>query len=120
MVKRTLGIGFVGAGFMNRFHVASLAGVRDCEVAGVWSPTRDHAELLAAQARDLGVGGPVVRGSLRELVADPAVDALWIATTNDSRVEVVEEILSHEDFFLPRIPPRPAPRSRGGRISRRD
>lgn len=93
MAKRTLGIGFVGAGFMNRFHVASLAGVRDCEVAGVWSPTREHAELLAAQARDLGVGGPAVHASLRDLVADPAVDALWIATTNDSRIAVVEEIV---------------------------
>ena len=45
----SLGIGFVGAGFMNRFHVQSLAGVRDCHVAGVFSPTRANAELLAAR-----------------------------------------------------------------------
>jgi predicted dehydrogenase len=93
MAKRSLGIGFVGAGFMNRFHVASLVGVRDCDVAGVFSPTRSHAELLASTARHLGVGEPRVHGSIIDLVADPDVDALWISTTNDSRVAVVEEIV---------------------------
>lgn len=93
MAKRTLGIGFVGAGFMNRFHVASLVGVRDCEVAGVFSPTRTNAELLAASARQAGVGEPRVHGSIADLVADPHVDALWISTTNDSRVAVVEQIV---------------------------
>jgi predicted dehydrogenase len=93
MVTRPLGIGFVGAGFMNRFHVASLVGVRDCEVAGVYSPTRAHADLLAATARDLGVGEATVHASITDLIADPRVDALWIATTNDTRVAVVEEIV---------------------------
>src|SRR6202521_4225668 len=93
MAKR-LGIGFVGAGFMNRFHVASLVGVRDCEVTGVFSPTRAHAELLAATAHDLGVGETAVHGSITELIADPNVDALWIASTNDTRVAVVEEIVA--------------------------
>jgi predicted dehydrogenase len=78
---------------MNRFHVASLVGVRDCEVAGVFSPTRAHAELLASQAHELGVGTPAIHGSITELVANPAVDALWIATTNDTRVAVMEEIV---------------------------
>jgi len=93
MPKGRLGIGFVGAGFMNRFHVASLVGVRDCDVAGVFSPTRAHAEELAAQASGLGLGAANVHGSITELVADPAVDALWIAPTNDTRVAVVEEIV---------------------------
>ena len=90
----SLGIGFVGAGFMNRFHVVSLVGVRDCEVTGVFSPTRAHAELLASTARDLALGETAIHGSITELVADPNVDALWIATTNDTRVAVVEEIVA--------------------------
>ncbi len=92
MTKR-LGIGFVGAGFMNRFHVQSLVGVRDADVAGVFSPTRERAEALAGLCRALGVGEPKVHRSVTELVADPAVDAIWIASTNDSRVSVVEEIV---------------------------
>jgi predicted dehydrogenase len=90
---RRLGIGFVGAGFMNRFHVQSLVGVRDGFAAGVFSPTRANAESLAGLARTLRVGEPRVHGSLADLVADPAVDALWIATPNDLRVEIVEEIV---------------------------
>jgi predicted dehydrogenase len=90
---RSLGIGFVGAGFMNRFHVQSLLGVRDCHVAGVFSPTRANAEALAAQANSIGLGDARVLGSVSELIADPGVDALWVATTNDVRVAVVEEIV---------------------------
>jgi len=88
-----LGIGFVGAGFMNRFHVASLVGVRDCVVAGVYSPTRAHAEQLASYAAQLGVGAATVHASITDLVADPAVHALWIACTNDTRIAVVEEVV---------------------------
>lgn len=90
---RSLGIGFIGAGFMNRFHVASLVGVRDCHVAGVFSPTTANAESLAAYARELQLGEPAVHRSVTALVADPAVDAIWIASTNDTRVAVVEEIV---------------------------
>jgi len=89
-----LGIGFVGAGFMNQFHVRSLVGVRDCYVAGVFSPTRANAERLAALAARLRLGTPQIHGSVADLVADPEVDAIWIATTNDVRVEVVEEIVA--------------------------
>lgn len=91
--SRPLGIGFVGAGFINRFHVQSLVGVRDCVVAGVTSPTRAHAESLASLARELRVGAPRVHGSVAELVADPDVDALWIGIPNDRRIAVVEEIV---------------------------
>jgi predicted dehydrogenase len=88
-----LGVGFIGAGFMNRFHVTSLVGVRDCHVAGVASPTKSNAEALAGLARSLRLGESKVHASITALVADPAVDALWIACTNDTRVAVVEEIV---------------------------
>jgi predicted dehydrogenase len=93
MAARSLGIGFVGAGFMNSFHARSLESVRDCHVAGVFSPTRAHAQALAAFCGTLRIGEPRVQASVADLVADPAVDALWIATTNDTRVAVVEEIV---------------------------
>jgi predicted dehydrogenase len=93
MPARSLGIGFVGAGFMNSFHARSLEGVRDCHVAGVFSPTRAHAEQLAGLCHDLRLGEPAVHATITDLVANPAVDALWIATTNDTRVAVVEEIV---------------------------
>ena len=92
-MRKPLGIGFIGAGFMNRFHVASLVGVRDCEVAGVFSPTRAHAEQLVAMARDLGLGETTIHASISDLVANPAVHAIWLASTNDTRIAVLEEIV---------------------------
>jgi predicted dehydrogenase len=93
-VKKTrLGIGFVGAGFVTRFHIESFQGVRDADVAAVMAPTREHAESAAALASRLGVGEPRVYGSIAEMVADPAVDALWICAPNDIRVAVVEEMV---------------------------
>ena len=56
MNKKTLGIGFVGGGFITRFHIQSLIGVRDCDVVGVMSRTKASAEESAALARAVGVG----------------------------------------------------------------
>jgi predicted dehydrogenase len=93
MSKERLGIGFVGSGFVAEFHIRSLMSVRDAEASGVTSPTREHAEAAAALARELGVGSPKVFRSIAEMAADPAIDALWICSPNDTRVAVVEEIV---------------------------
>ena len=93
MAASRLGIGFVGAGFVARFHIQSLVGVRDADVAAVMAPTRQRAESAAALARGLGVGEPKVYSSITEMANDPEVDALWICAPNDVRVAVVEEIV---------------------------
>ena len=54
MSKERLGIGFVGSGFVAQFHIRSLVSVRDADVAGVMSPTREHAEAAAALGALLG------------------------------------------------------------------
>ncbi len=94
MAGARLGIGFVGSGFVTRCHIQSLLGVRDADVAGITSPTTANAASAAALARELGVGQPRVFRGIAEMVADPAVDAVWICSPNDTRVEVVEEIVA--------------------------
>jgi len=95
---RRLGIGFIGSGFMTRFHIQSLVAVRDVDVLGVWSPRLDHAEAAVKLARDLGVGsspsGKSCRAfpSLAEMVQAPEIDAIWIVGPNDRRVEHAQEI----------------------------
>ena len=42
MTKR-LGVGFVGSGFITRFHIQSFVGIRDADVLGVWSPNAKNA-----------------------------------------------------------------------------
>ena len=93
MTKR-LGIGFVGGGFITRFHVQSFVGVRDADILGCWSPRRESAERVAKLARDLDVGACKAYGSITEMVADPAIEALWICGPNHARIENIEEIVS--------------------------
>ncbi|HEX7981713.1 MAG TPA: Gfo/Idh/MocA family oxidoreductase [Gemmatimonadaceae bacterium] len=93
MTKR-LGIGFVGGGFITRFHVQSFVGVRDADILGCWSPRRESAERVAKLARDLDVGACKAYGSITEMVADPAIQALWICGPNHARIENIEEIVS--------------------------
>ena len=88
-----LGIGIVGSGFVARFHIQALVSVRDADVVAIMSPTREHAEEAAALANRLSVGSPQVYSNVGEMVADPAVDAIWICSPNDTRIAVVEEIV---------------------------
>jgi predicted dehydrogenase len=94
MSNGRLGVGFVGSGFIARFHLQSWTGVRDADVLGVWSPNAEHAAEAAALARRLEVGAAKAYGSITEMVADPAIDALWLTGPNHARVENVEEIVN--------------------------
>ncbi len=88
-----LGIGFVGSGFVTRFHIRSMVGVRDADVRGIWSPTFAHAGEAAQMARELGVGEARPYRRLRDLVTAPDIDAIWICGPNYARLEVVQEIV---------------------------
>ena len=92
MADKRLGIGFVGSGFNARFHLQGLQAVRDVDVLGVWSPNSKHADDMAALARRLDVGAAKAYRSIAEMVADPAIDALWLCGPNHARIENVEEI----------------------------
>ena len=93
MMKKSIGIGFVGGGFITRFHIQSLIGVRNCEVLGVMSRTKSSAEESAALARTIGVGEAKVFETVSDMVADPNIDAIWICAPNFTRIEIMEEIV---------------------------
>ncbi len=94
MSSERIGIGFIGGGFITRFHIQSLIGVRDCHVLGVMSKTKSSAEESAALSHDLGVGNATTYNSITEMIANPDIDALWICAPNFTRIEVMEEIVS--------------------------
>jgi predicted dehydrogenase len=87
-----LGIGFVGSGFNARFHIQAFTGVRDGDVLGVWSPNAKNAAAAAALARKLEVGDARAYRSIREMVADPRIDAIWLCGPNNARISNMEEI----------------------------
>jgi predicted dehydrogenase len=93
MASKRLGIGLIGSGFNARFHLQAFVAVREADVLGVWSPNRQRAEEAAAVARELDVGQAKTYRSIAEMVADPAIDALWLCGPNHARMENVEEIV---------------------------
>ena len=89
----SLGIGFIGSGFNARFHIQAFTAVRDADIRGVWSPNSKRAAATAAFARQAEVGDARAFGSIAEMVADPAIDAIWLCGPNHARVENIEEIV---------------------------
>lgn len=90
--KSKLGIGFVGGGFITRFHLRSWVGVRGADVLGIFDLDQKKAAEAAQLARKLKVGQAKTYRSITEMVADPAIDAIWICSPNFTRTEVMEEI----------------------------
>ena len=93
-MMRRLGVGFIGSGFMTRFHIRSWQAVRDGDVRGIWSPNAVHAEEAAALARELGVGEARAFPTIEAMVEDSAIDCIWICGPNHTRVENMERIVA--------------------------
>ena len=94
MNGKRLGIGIVGSGFNARFHLQAFRAVRDADVLGIWSPNHKRAESAAGFARELDVGRARAFRSITDMVADPAIDAIWITGPNHARVENVQEMVA--------------------------
>src|SRR2546429_7466275 len=92
MADKRLGVGFIGSGFNARFHLQAFQAVRDADVRGVWSPTKQHAEETAALARHLDLGQANAYRPIAEVVADPEIDALWLCGRHDARIENMEAL----------------------------
>jgi predicted dehydrogenase len=67
--------------------------VREADVRGVWSPNEKNAASTAALAREHDVGEARPYKSIRDMVADPAINALWVCGPNQARVSNIEEIV---------------------------
>ena len=88
----TLRVGLVGSGFIARFHLQAMLGVRNVRVAGVFSPTAEHREACAAEANAKDLGPCRAFASLAEMIGSGEVDAIWILAPNDTRLDTMREI----------------------------
>lgn len=91
MANSPLRIGFVGSGFIAQFHLKSFTGVRNSQIAGVFSPTADKREAFAQSVNDHGLGPCEAHGTLRALLASD-IDAVWVLSPNYARLETFELI----------------------------
>ena len=89
---KRLGIGFIGSGFNARFHMQAFQAVRDADVRGVWSPNGRNAAAAARYANELDLGPCKAYKTIRDMVADPDIHALWLCGPNQARIANVEEI----------------------------
>jgi len=94
MSKKRLGIGFIGGGFISKFHIRSWIGVRNADILGIVDKNEDTAREAAALARQLDVGDAKPFKSITDMVADPEIDAIWICAPNFARLEIMEEIVN--------------------------
>jgi predicted dehydrogenase len=92
MTGSKLGIGFIGSGFVTKFHLEAWRGVRDADVLGMYSPNTAHAEVAAARARELRVGNARAFKSIEEMIAAPEIDCVWLCGPNHLRVQNMQAI----------------------------
>ncbi|HEX6716294.1 MAG TPA: Gfo/Idh/MocA family oxidoreductase [Pyrinomonadaceae bacterium] len=91
-MRNKLGVGFIGSGFVTKFHLQAWRGVRDADVLGIYSPNPDHAAATAALARELRVGNASPFNSIEEMVAAPQIDCLWLCGPNHQRLQNMQAI----------------------------
>ena len=87
-----LGVGFIGSGFVTKFHLQAWRGVRDADVLGIYSPNPDHAAATAALARELRVGNASPFNSIEEMIAAPDINCLWLCGPNHQRLQNMQAI----------------------------
>ena len=92
MTKEKLRVGFIGAGFMTRFHIQGWVGVRDADITAICDCSSTSALEAQKLCEKLNVGKPKVYTEIAKMLQDPEVDAVWIAVPNFARVEIVEKI----------------------------
>ena len=87
-----LRIGFIGSGFIARFHLKSFDNVRHAVIGGVFSPTREKRAAFADAANAMELGPCTAHDSLDALLTAPDIDAIWLLAPNDTRLETMRAI----------------------------
>ena len=81
-------VGIIGAGWIAEKAAITLNGLTDCEAYAVGSRSLEKAEAFARQWNI-----KQAYGSYAELIADPAVDLIYVATPHSHHYDVTREAL---------------------------
>ena len=83
-----LRVGIIGAGWIAEKAAITLNGLETCEAYAIASRTLDKAQAFAEKWQI-----PQAYGSYTELINDPAVDLVYIATPHSHHYDVTKEAL---------------------------
>ncbi|SEB74687.1 Predicted dehydrogenase [Nitratireductor aquibiodomus] len=90
--RKRLRIGLVGTGFIAEFHLRSMVAVRHVDVTAVYSRKAENRERIVKLVAELGLGECKSHDSLVSMVQADDVDAIWILSPNDTRVDTMRTI----------------------------
>ena len=79
--------GLIGAGMMGQEHIRNIALIEQAEIAAVFEPDKSMADFAAAM-----LPGARMVGSLQELLAEPELDCLLIASPNHLHARQMAQI----------------------------
>ncbi len=85
-----LKIGFIGSGFVARFHLKAFTYVPDARVTAIYTPS--GKKDLIDYAKSSAYPEPRVYSDLRKMLNTEDLDALWVLAPNYARVEVTRVI----------------------------
>src|SRR5947207_2821696 len=81
ITKDTIGVGFIGAGDISILHAAAVKKCPGAKLVGLWNRGQDRAKERAADFGCKNYKTPA------ELVADPAIDAVFVLTNLETHLE---------------------------------
>ena len=81
-------VGIIGAGWIAEKAAITLNGLTDCEAYAIASRTKEKAEAFAERWKMRKA-----YGSYSELIADPSVDLVYVATPHSHHYDVTREAL---------------------------
>jgi myo-inositol 2-dehydrogenase/D-chiro-inositol 1-dehydrogenase len=84
MSSSTLTIGLLGAGRIGKVHAAAIAATPGARLVSV-------ADALPEAAASLAEAHAASVGTIDEIIADPAVDAVFITTPTDMHSDLIEQ-----------------------------
>lgn len=87
-------LGLVGAGFIGSVHARCIARESRAVLTQVFDVNRAAAEAAAS------LSNAAVAASAAELLANPAIDAVLIASSTDTHGEIAREAIKHGKAFL--------------------
>lgn len=90
--RKRLRIGVVGTGFIAEFHLRSMVGVRHVDVTGVYSRKPENRARIVKLVANLGLGDCTSHDSLAAMLQAEDVDAIWILSPNDTRIDTMRTI----------------------------
>jgi predicted dehydrogenase len=80
MSESKAGIGFIGAEEISLLHSKAIDAIPGARLVGLWNRTRETAEERAARYGCRRYASP------EELVADPAIDAVFVLTNQETHL----------------------------------